>query len=476
MSHDNDPIQLSLLVIDDDQQILKSVGQFLRGLDHKVDLAESVGKGLKACESGGFDIVITDIRLPDGDGFEVLRQVRERSPDTDVIMITGYGDIEHAFRAMREGAFDFFTKPLKVQELQASLERTVRFQNLRREKERIQRRLERLGADTRERYGLAALIGESSAMQEVKERIGQVCKSDGTTVLVTGETGSGKELVARAIHEESQRAVGPFVAVDCAAVSPTLFESAFYGHVKGAFTDAKEDHQGHFESADSGTLFLDEIGDMDLEMQSRLLRTLEERRVRPLGASSEIPVDVRVVSAANRDLPEAVAQGGFREDLLYRLNAFTIRIPPLRERTEDILSLAQHFLERYARELRKPVAGFSNEAETALKSHPFPGNIRELKNAVERAVILCRTDRILPGDLDLAEGSALRLETGELERQAGEVASGYLEQEADLNLEQAEKRLILEALLRADGSKTEAAKLLGISRNALSRRMERYQV
>lgn len=460
---------LSLLVIDDDPHLLRSIGRFLDGQGYAVALVGTAADGVAALHKETFDIVITDVRLPDKDGFEVLHEVQRLTPLTDVILITGHREIETAFRAMREGAFDFFTKPLKVEELNASLQRTLRFRALRRENRRIQQQLARVDETARQRYGLPSMIGESVVMQEVKTRIDQVCQGDGTTVLVVGETGTGKELVARAIHTESGRNGGPFVPVDCSAISRELFESEFFGHVKGAFTGADVDRVGHFEAADGGTLFLDEIGDMDLEMQRRLLRVLEERQVRRVGASSVMDVNVRVVSATNRDLSTAVQEGMFREDLLYRLNPVTIQVPPLRNRQADILPLAYHFFQRYVRELRKPLKGFSDDAQAMLLAHHFPGNIRELRNAIERAVLLCQSDTIRGSDLDLNGSVGVQIDSG-----IDAVVTNDLDK--DLDLVKMEKRMIVEALKRADGKKVEAARLLGISRNALSRRMGQYKI
>ena len=357
MSPPNSHRGLSILLIDDDSAVLTAVGDYLSTREHRVFPAEEGAEGLEILRREEIDIVITDIRMPGTDGFEVLREVRKTSPGTEVIMVTGYGDIDAAVQAIREGAFDFFTKPVKMRELSASLERTARFHVLRREKERVEERLDRIGAEAREQYGLSAIIGEGPGIRAVKDMIREVSQSDLTTVLISGETGTGKELAARAIHYESGRADGPFVAVDCSAIPGSLLESQFYGHVKGAFTDARQAHQGFFEQADGGTLFLDEIGDMDLGMQAALLRTLQERRVRPLGGSKEIAVNVRVVSATNQDLSGAISEGRFREDLFYRLNTFSIRIPPLRERVEDILPIARHFLEICERDLHKSIEG-----------------------------------------------------------------------------------------------------------------------
>jgi len=464
MSEPDARVEMAVLVIDDDPAVLRSIAHFLADRGHRVSQAQSGPAGLEILERDPIDMVITDVKMPGMDGFEVLREVRRISPGTEVIMVTAFGDIENAVRAMREGAFDFFPKPIKMQDLHAALQRTVRFQALRREKDRYRERLDRLGTEARQRYGLSAITGKSPTIQKVRDLIEQVCQTDATSVLVCGETGTGKELVARAIHYESVRTGGPFVAVDCSAIPDSLVESEFYGHVKGAFTDARQHRQGHFVQADGGTLFLDEIGDMDMAAQAKLLRTLEERRIRPVGGSKEIPVDVRVVSATNRDLPEAVSRGAFREDLYYRLNAFTIQIPALRERPEDILPLAEHFLQRYVREMRKPVGEFTPEAASLLEAHPFPGNVRELRNLVERAVILSQTDRVTPDNLEFDRS----LHHTYLQHLISKV------QTPDLNLAAIEKAVIRQALLRCGGNQVHAAELLGISRDALRRRMALY--
>jgi DNA-binding NtrC family response regulator len=480
-------VSMSVLLIDDEPAILRTIGDHLSARGHRVFPAERGAEGLEILKREAIDLVITDLKMPGMDGFEVLREVKRLSPGAEVIMVTAHGDIDSAVRAMREGAFDFFTKPPRMRELTASLERTARFHALRREKDRYRERLDRLGAEARQRYGLSAIIGESQPIRAVKTLIEQVCRTEATTVLITGETGTGKELVARAIHCESARAGGPFVAVNCTAIPESLVESEFYGHVKGAFTDAREDRAGHFERADGGVLFLDEIGDMNPGMQTRLLRTLEERRVRRVGGSAEIPVDVRVVSATNRDLRQAVSEGRFREDLYYRLNTFTLRVPPLRERPEDILPLAEHFLERYAREMRKPIEGFTPDAASLLTSHAFPGNVRELRNTVERAVILCRAGQVTPDDLmfeptPAPDGENRVPQPGP----SGPAPEGpipdaiRLKHVENLNLNAllnaVEKEAIREALRRCNGNQSQAARRLGVSRYTLLRRMAQYQM
>ena len=470
-----DQVSMTVLVIDDDAHIRSSIGKFLIARGHTVIEAADGEKGVEVVESQAVDIVITDVKMPGIDGFEVLRRVQSISPETEVIVITGVKEAENAFRALREGAFDFFNKPFKVEDLNAAIQRTVRYQVLRKETSRMQTRLDRLVAQERERGGLNAIIGESEVVVKMKAQIKQVAATGHTTVLIVGETGTGKELVARAVHSESDRARGPFIPVNCSAIPSNLFESAFLGHKMGAFTDAKADQKGHFELADGGTLFLDEIGDMPLEMQVRLLRTLEDRCIRPVGGSSEIPVDVRVVAATNRSLTAAVEEGNFREDLYYRLNVFTIQVPPLRERAGDVLFLARHFLADYARDLRKPLMRFSREAEDLLQQQVFPGNVRMLKNAVERAAILCGDGEVDAEDLgfDLVENSSI---TEISSMPAESVVVDQVVQslsEKQMNLPAVEKALIQEALRRTGGNQAHAAEILGISRMVLRNRMKR---
>ena len=468
-------VSMTILVIDDDAHIRSSIGKFLIARGHTVIEAANGERGVEVVASQAVDIVITDVKMPGMDGFEVLRRMRSLASEIEVIVITGVKESENAFRALREGAFDFFNKPFKVEDLNAAIQRTVRYQVLRKEKDRMQARLDQFVVQERERSGLNAIIGESEGVVKMKAQIKQVAATGHTTVLIVGETGTGKELIARAVHSESDRASGPFVPVNCSAIPANLFESAFLGHTKGAFTDAKADQKGHFELADGGTLFLDEIGDMPIEMQVRLLRTLEDRCIRPVGSSDEIAVDVRVVAATNRSLTAAVAEGTFREDLYYRLNVFKIQVPPLRERPGDVLFLARHFLADYARELRKPLMRFSRAAEDLLQQQAFPGNVRMLKNAVERAVILCEDGEVDAEDLgfDLVENSSItEISSMPAARVVDEVVRSLSDEQ--MNWPAVEKALIQEALRRTGGNQAHAAEILGISRMVLRNRMKRY--
>ena len=472
---------MHILLIDDDDDVRTSIGDYLDARGHHVVRAKDGARGVQILRDSPFDVVITDIKMPGLDGFEVLRNVRQQAPETEVIMMTGYGDIDAAVTAMREGAFDFFTKPVKMRDLRASLERTARFHALRQEKNRVQNRLNQIDAAARQRYGMAAIMGESPAMQAVKTLIRQVSQAQNTTVLVHGETGTGKELVARAIHHESDRSLGPFIPVDCTSVPESLAEAQFYGHEKGAFTDAKETRKGHFEQADGGTLFLDEIGDMAPDMQARLLRTLEERQIRRVGGTVEIPVDVRVISATNRNLGLAVTESQFREDLYHRLNTFIIQLPPLRERPEDMLSLVRHFLSRYAHPSQDPIEAFTPDALGLLRAYAFPGNVRELKNTVERAVILAQNERITVDHLKFTPSVSSQPDSAEAAPPmftpptSLDTLLSALPDES-LNLSALEENAIREAIRRSGGNRGQAADRLGLSRFALRRRMALYKI
>ena len=344
--------QIKILLVDDDEMIRKSAGAFLRKMGHEAVYATNGREGLERFEQEGPDIVISDIMMPDVDGLDFLRSLKERGSDVEVILVTGHGDLETAVEALRHGAFDFFTKPVRLEELKAALERTSRYQSIRREKDRIQARLESLvlAADPVDQ---SVIIGESDAMAQVGELVAKVARTERTTVLIRGESGTGKELVARAIHRGSPRADAAFISINCTAVPDSLLESELFGHEKGSFTDATQSRKGMFELSHGGTLLLDEVGDMTPASQSKILRALEERVIRRVGGVEEIPVDVRLVAATNQNLDELLNDGSFRQDLFFRLNVFTIDLPPLRERGDDVLLLAYHYLGRYAREFRK---------------------------------------------------------------------------------------------------------------------------
>ncbi len=442
---------LRLLLIDDEPEILRSVGALLRRMGHDVKTANDGQEGLQVYDRDGADIIISDVRMPGLDGLGVLRALRERGEDVEFIFITGIGDMQTAVAALREGAFDFFTKPVRLAELTASLERTRRFQEMKRAKERADARLQLEGS------GNPDLIGDSSAMLDVMALVERVAATDHTTVLIRGESGTGKELVARAVHDKSPRAESPFISLNCTAVPDSLFESELFGHEKGAFTDAVERKIGMFELGTGGTLFLDEIADMSLPSQAKILRVLEERRLRRVGGVHEVPVDVRLVAATNRDLQQLQDDGLFRQDLFYRLNVFNVTLPPLRERGDDILLLADHFLAGFARDFRKPVTGLSEETRVMLRGYNFPGNVRELRNLLERAVILCDSDTLTPA-------------------QFGDIVNAPLEVDSSTadDLASIEEATIRQALDRCGGRQTDAARLLGIGVDALRYRLKKF--
>ncbi|MFH1569223.1 MAG: sigma-54 dependent transcriptional regulator [Gemmatimonadota bacterium] len=450
---------MRLLLIDDDEVVRRTVGAFLTRMGHRVIDADSGRRGLALFDAEAPDLIISDVRMPDLGGIELLRALKERDAAVEVILITGHGDMETAIQALREGAFDFFNKPVRLEDLAASLERTRRFQALRRERDQIRARLESLERSDAPRLD-DAMVGESQAMRRVAELVAKVAATERTTVLIRGESGTGKELVARAIHRRSPRSEAPFVSINCTAVPDTLFESELFGHEKGAFTDARTTRQGLFEVSHGGTLLLDEVADMSPASQAKILRVLEERHVRRVGGVREIPVDVRLIAATNQDLGQLQEDGGFRPDLFFRLNVFTIQLPPLRERGDDVLLLAHHFLSRYAREFRKEIRGIDPSAQEVLAHYPFPGNVRELRNLMERAVIL-------------SEGPALGARDFS-DLRAGAPPHPSAEAGGSLDLAALEERAIRQALARSSQNQRQAAELLGIGPDALRYRMGKY--
>jgi DNA-binding NtrC family response regulator len=436
-----------VLLVDDEPSLRQVIDLALRR-DYSVSTAADFGAAIAQLEASTFDLVLTDLQLPDGDGITLLRRVKEVSPETSVIVLTAHGSTDTAVAAMRCGAHDYITKPFDLDELRIRIEQAIEGRRLRRENRALR-------AEVTARNAPEGIVGNSLAIRRVIERIRAVGDSN-STVLILGESGTGKELVARSIHTLSPRSSEPFVAVNCGALTETLLEAELFGHVRGAFTDAGPAKAGLIENANGGTLFLDELAETSLAMQVRLLRVLQERRVRRVGASEESAVDVRVVAATNRDLAELVSQGRFREDLYYRINVIPITVPPLRDRTEDIPILAETFVARFAAQMNKPVPGVSPAAMSALMAHPWRGNVRELQNTIERAVTFEKGDTIGPDSLFLSAAV----------RPAGLPALGegfslpdYL---ADL-----EKTLAQRAMELADGKRADAAGLLGINYRAL---------
>jgi two-component system NtrC family response regulator len=443
-----------ILVVDDEKNYLVVMAALLGGEGYEVATAQGGAKALAMAAASEPDLVITDMRMPQMTGLDLIHKLKETAPDLPVIVMTAYGTVENAVEAMKAGASDYIVKPFENQELILTVERTLRMRRL-----LTQNRLlrEELGKDR----GFNEIIGQSKAMREVFGMVDKVAAAK-ATVLLTGESGTGKELVARAIHARSPRAEEPFVAVNCMALTETLLESELFGHEKGSFTGAIDRRRGRFELADKGTLFLDEVGEIAPSLQLKLLRVLQERAFERVGGGQTISVDVRIVTATNRDLTEAVKQGKFREDLFYRLNVVNIHLPPLRGRTEDLPALVAHFVRKYAAETGRPAPEVSAEAMQCIYDHAWPGNVRELENALERAVILAG-EIIRPGDLPL-QGLA-RAEA------AVRLPRGLSITEA---VEDLERRMIERALSQAGGVAAHAAAALGVTKSNLAYKMKKY--
>jgi len=448
-----------ILVIDDEKLIRWTLEQHLVKEGYEVVTADSAEKGLTIITEESPDLVLLDNRLPEMSGLELLEKLNAQERGLMVIMITAYGLVETAVRAMKLGAYDYISKPFNLEEITFVIRKALEAGSLRRQVKQLQGKID-------------TIIGETEKMTRVKELILRIAKSDATTVLVQGESGTGKELVAKAIHFGSARADKPFMAINCAALPVTLLETELMGHEKGAFTDAKAVKKGLFELADGGTLFLDEIGDMDLSMQAKLLRVLEEKSFRRVGGVKDIKVDVRVISATNQDLSTAMNEGKFRRDLYYRLQVVPINLPPLRERGRDVLLLARHFMEHFNRECHKSVQGFSQETETILLSYGWPGNVRELKNVIERAMIFEVENEILPEHLpqELVDAKAMTAQlTG-----APISLDCLVIPETGISIEDVEHALVKKALEMANDNQTRAAQLLRMPRDAFRRRMKRF--
>jgi len=437
-----------VLVVDDEAIMRESLRDWLTDAGYQVFTAENEPQAMEIIQREGLRIVITDLVMPGTDGIELTKRAKEISPDIEVIITTAYGSIPTAITAIREGAYDYIEKPFCPERAELLIEKLVERQGLIEENISLHRRLE-------ERYRFENIIARSPRMQQVVEVIKIVAKSN-ASVLITGETGTGKELVAQAIHSQSHRHGKPFVAVSCAALPETLLESELFGHEKGAFTGAYAQKKGKFEIANRGTLFLDEIGEMSANIQVHLLRVLEGREFTRVGGNEPIKVDVRIISATNRNIKEAVAEGQFREDLYYRLNVVNIELPSLRERKEDIPLLVQHFLKKFAQENNKEITGFSPGATDFLLRYDWPGNVRELENAIERAVILAKSRLIKINDLP----------------QHRLVAACAISREKDLK--EVEKNHIVNVLAETGGNYAEAARVLGISRMTLYNKAKAY--
>jgi two-component system, NtrC family, response regulator AtoC len=443
----------SILVVDDDPDTCEVVAEGLTSSSISVAWRLNPRDALELLEKEDHPVLIADIDMEGMSGLELCRAALSKRPDLMVIVMTGFGTMEHAVQAMRAGAYDFVVKPTPIEVLRMTVQRALRHRAMRDELHRLRER-----AAARD---LPNIVGDSPAMRALAELVNRVAAGN-TSVLVTGESGTGKELVAKALHEASGR-TGPFLAINCAAVPDSLLESELFGYKRGAFTDARSDRAGLFVEAEGGTLFLDEIGETSLAMQAKLLRVLQERKVRPLGAAHEVAYDARIVTATNRNLEELVSEGSFREDLFYRINVLQLELPPLRSRGPDILSLAQFMLERAARRSGKPIGKFGSEVAKLLMAYPWPGNVRELENCIERAVSLARFDEIVADDLP----PKIR------EVSLDEVPVGSEAIEDFVPMEVVEERYLRKVLNVLSGNKTRAAQVLGWDRRTLYRKLER---
>jgi Nif-specific regulatory protein len=456
----NGTSKFQILVVDDEKVQLEMLRGFLAKQGYGVDPADNGQGALDKFISGAYDLILTDYRMPGMDGLQLLKEVKRLNPEIAVVILTAYGTVGTAVMAMKEGAYDYLTKPIDLDELLLLIQRVEREIGLSRENRELKEQL-------REKFKVDFIISASRQMQEALNLVGRVAPSQ-ATVLILGESGTGKELIARAIHYASPRKEKPLIKVNCAALPESLLESELFGHEKGAFTGAVARRIGRFEQADQGTLFLDEIGDLSPALQSKLLRVLQEKEFERVGSNQTIKVDVRVITATNRNLEEAIRKGTFREDLYYRLNVVTISLPPLRERKEDIPPLLDHFLRKYSRENNRETVALSKEAKERLMNYHYPGNIRELENIIERAVILCRGNTVTTQDLPLN----LQESEGEenLKRARG---SGRSLPEV---LEEIERHRITQALQKSGGVQTKAADELGISERVLRYKMKKYKL
>jgi DNA-binding NtrC family response regulator len=444
-----------ILVVDDEETMTDSLAAWLREDGYSVDTASSGREAIEKAREREYAIYFVDLKMPGGlDGIETMMEVRRLQPEASVIVITAYATVDTAITAMKEGALEYIVKPCHPQEISLLVERIIRVKNLQRENAILRRKLTK-------QYRFHDLVSKSARMAEVFDLVREVA-SQRSTVLIQGESGTGKELVARAIHFSGERGTRPFVAVSCAALAETLLESELFGHEKGSFTGAVALKKGKFELADGGTLFLDEIGDISAKLQVDLLRVLQERRFFRVGGTTEIQVDLRVIAATHRDLEAEVREGRFRDDLFYRLNVINIRIPPLRERREDVPLLAQEFLDRLSHEVGREVSGISDEALGMLMDHDWPGNARELENVVERALVTCKSGVLAAEDFAFLKRPA--------------AFPGGLGLPAGLTLQEIEKQYITATLQRTQGNIKAAADALGIDRSTLYEKIRRYEI
>jgi len=449
----------NILVVEDDAAMRETCAKLFRLEEYDACEASSAQEALDVIrERGDIDIVLTDIRMPEMDGLALLKEIKLLDPDIEVVLMTGYGSIKNAVEAMKHGAADYITKPCDANELLMVVGNVVRLNALRRE-------VSRLRSELRNKYRFDNIVGSSNAMRLVYEKVNAATQND-STVLICGESGTGKELVAKAIHYNGLRASNPFVPINCAAVPPELIESELFGHRKGAYTGATADSAGLFRAAEGGTIFLDDIPEMPYGSQAKLLRAIQEKRVRPVGAAEEVPVNVRVIASANKDIPQLMRSNGFREDLYYRLSVITIKLPSLRERTSDISALVSHFIAKFNSTNHRVVKGISEDAMDLLVRYQWPGNVRELESAIENAFALGKSPIIQKCDLP-----------AHISQSSGSDSLKPPEENDDVpTLSEAERELLVQALQAAHGNKSQAAQILGVSRPRLYKMMRRHGV
>jgi DNA-binding NtrC family response regulator len=455
-------LQPSVLIIEDEESVRSALVKRLRLHGYAADVAATGAEGLKRLADAGADLVLLDYRLPDADGLELLEKIRRQWPDILTVMMTAYTNVEIAIQAIRLGAHDYVSKPFSLDEMMVVVDKALEAKRLRTEVERIR-------STQIEEFGFERIVAHSPKMLEIVNLLKHLAESEARTILLQGESGTGKDLAAKVVHFHSPRAARPFMNITCTALPETLLESELFGHEKGAFTDARQQKQGLFEMADGGTIFLDEIGDMPPSLQAKLLRFLEEKAFRRVGGTKDIRVDVRIIAATNRHLRGLVADGRFREDLFYRLNVFPVTLPPLRERPEDIPLLAEHFIRQYNREFRKEVTGIDSAALAAVQAYTWPGNVREMKNIIERVMLLSAGSRLTLVDLPAELKTPVAAAAG---------ASGpptVIEFGPEgIDIHEVERLLVQRALEQTRGNQSRAAALLHISRDQLRYRMQKY--
>lgn len=470
--------KLNILIVDDEPRVRDEIEEFLLNKKYHVLKAGTPSEAFKCLIENQVSIMILDIKLPEMSGLDVLAKVKNDHPDLEVIMISGHGDMDTVIQAMRNGATDYFPKPFRLLDIHTAITRTQRFLDLNQKLKSANSAVETLSKKLLKNLG-SQLIGDGAAMKRMVEMMTKVAQADSTSVLILGESGTGKELVANGIHYLSRRAQKSFYSVNCSAIPETLFESEFFGHKKGSFTGAVEDKMGWFEIADNGTLFLDEISDMPINQQAKLLRVLEERKVSKLGSKQSKQVDVRVIAASNNDLEALAEQNKFRLDLFHRLSIFVIEIPPLRSRVEDIPLLLDHYVKYYANQMGKKILKIDKKVVEVLKQHHFPGNVRELRNIVERAVIMCEGKDLLlehvtfkgKTEIDDTASVIVTKSKGPETKQASDEEAVN---EVNFDMEYNAKILILNALKACDNNKAKAAEVLNITWQSLNRRMKKY--